>query len=330
VYIHRIAIDTNRLNARGSLPEMTELERLHSAGAIELVCTSTMITDAKGPWATKAKQYDQIYSDCMGYFTNLKLPDTQPGPVLRESRFFEIYKNVFGKQPELHVSGSQAKYSMTSIRDALHIDQCWQNMVDYFLTNESCLQGCGIVDFKICDAAECLADLKGFFQGSVGTADVDKLSAKISALPPVILGSNTVGAFEVAIPDDEGALLRVEIQGGVAVVYATVRDKGGAILVQITSDGDYVFSPKGGSVNLIAGPSPMRLGPKHCKSFAVNAGGRALLAGRVVNPGRVVIFEALLRDRDGSDVLAIHRHLLEIGGCDFRIFPIEAPPDLPL
>ncbi len=133
MYIHRVAIDTNRLNARGSIPAMTELERLHDAHLIEIVCTSTVITDAKGAHRAKAAKYDLIYADYLGYLTSEAIPDVQPGPALRTSRFFEIYESVFGNGR----GPSFADHHAQSIRDALHIDQCWQNMVDCFVTGDA-------------------------------------------------------------------------------------------------------------------------------------------------------------------------------------------------
>jgi hypothetical protein len=44
MYIHRVAIDVNRVNARGALAAMNELEQMHDACLIEIVCTSNMKT----------------------------------------------------------------------------------------------------------------------------------------------------------------------------------------------------------------------------------------------------------------------------------------------
>lgn len=311
MYIHRVAIDTNRLNARGSVLAMTELERLHDAHMIEIVCTSTVITDAKGIHRAKSTKYDLIYGDYMGYLTEQGIPDVQPGPALRTSRFFEIYENVFGSGRGPEIGDHHAQ----SIRDVLHIDQCWQNMVDYFITGDVRLQRCSCVDFKIIDAEECLEEIHAFFQKIHGTADLHKLSQIVFNDAPIILGSNTIGPFEARAAGDAEALLGVEIAAGEASVYGTIRDRHGHALLRFTPGADYEFSARNASVSMIAGPSPLKFGNKHCKSFSVMCEGHALLAGRYIRPGRIVLFEALLRASDGREALVIHRDALELRGC---------------
>jgi hypothetical protein len=181
MYIHRVAIDVNRVNARGQLPAMNELEQMHDACLIEIVCTSTMTTDlhGKGEWAERRKakvsRYDPIYADGVFYLTEEHVPDGMPGPVLRKSRFFEIYASIFGN-PQPQQSASQLR----NLRDALHIDQCWSNMVDYFVTGEAALRGCPNIDFVICDAPECVERLRGYFHDSMGTDDIRLMTIRFS------------------------------------------------------------------------------------------------------------------------------------------------------
>jgi hypothetical protein len=85
---------------------------------------------------------------------------------------------------------------------------------------------------------------------------------------------------------------------------------------------EYAFaSPYDISVDLLAGPSPIRLGAKHCKSFAITSDKYAFLAGRFVRPGRLVLFEASLRDTHGTEALVIHRSGLGLCRCSFTPLP---------
>jgi hypothetical protein len=267
MYIHRVAIDANQANARGGLAAMTELERLHDACLIEIVCTSTIETDLRSePQREKVSKYDRIHADGIYYLAGTPLADATPGPVLRKSRFLEIYKSVFGEF-------SQAA-KLNSLRDALHLDQCWQNMVDYFVTDDKALYNCGDIDFTVCDAENCLERLREHFQKTEGTAQIGDLSRKLAESGPVILGSNSSGAFECCLGGDEDPLLRVEIGSGELSVYCTIRNDLGNTLIKILPGKEFEFSEGNANVHLLAGPSPLKLGTRQCKSFSITCDDR--------------------------------------------------------
>ena len=311
MYIHRVAIDANQANARGNLAAMSELEQLHDACLIEIVCTSTMETDLRSaPQRQKVSKYDRIYAGGQFYLTESRIPDAAVGPVLRKSRFMEIYQSVFG---------DVARADLNSLRDVLHIDQCWQNMVDYFVTDDRKLYNCANMDFTICDADRCLDNLRTYFRTTAGTSDIGKLSEKAAELGPILLGSNSSGSFECRDRSGSHSLLRVDADRHGMSVFCTIRDEQGKELVNILPEKEYEFSLGDAAVSLLAGPSPLKLGTNHCKSFAVTLGDRALLAGRIVRPGRLVIFEALLRQSDGTDAFVIHRSLFGLYGTSFAL-----------
>jgi hypothetical protein len=303
MYIHRVAIDVNRVNARGKFHEMNELEQMHAACLIEIVCTSTMITD--------------LHNYSVGEDTGSRVPDATPGPALRKSRFREIYTSIFGNpQPQ------QSERQLRSVRDALHIDQCWSNMVDFFVTGDATLHRCPNMDFAICDAQECVARLRDYFRRSMGTADIGQLSKMLAKHGPVILGSNSVGAFECRLPNDDDPLLRVEISPTEISVSCTIRDDQGRTLLRVLPAQEYEFALQYDtkvSVTLIEGPAPIQLGPRHCKSFAIIYDNYAFLAGRFVQPGRLILFEASLRDTHGIEAFVIHRSELRLYGCSFAL-----------
>ena len=187
MYIHRVAIDTNCINAKQQLAAMNELERLHDIGLIEIVRTSTMSAElqtAIGLQRTKAARYDVIGSSSTWYLTGTPLVDAVPGTVLRGSKFQKIYESIFGAGPDGKRRGPMlAERHTQSIRDALHVDQCWQNMVDYFVTNEIRLRNCKELDFAICNPEQCLDDIRAYFRTSLGTEDIDELSEKLRPRP---------------------------------------------------------------------------------------------------------------------------------------------------
>jgi hypothetical protein len=99
IYIHRVAIDANCINAWQKLPAMNELEKLHNLGLIELVRTSTLSADFSGAanaQLVKASTYAIIGSSAHWYLTDAPSAEAVPGPVLRESKFDEIYESIFG------------------------------------------------------------------------------------------------------------------------------------------------------------------------------------------------------------------------------------------
>jgi hypothetical protein len=206
------------------------------------------------------------------------------------------------------------------MRDALHLDQCWQNMVDYFVTDDKALYNCGDIDFTVCDAEPCLERLREHFQKTEGTTQIGDLSRKLAELGPVILGSNSAGAFECRLGGDEDPLLKVEIESGKLSVYCTIRNDLGNTLVKILPGKEFEFS-EGNAKVCLAGLSPLKLGARQCKSFAITCDDRALLAGRFVRPGRLVLFEALLRTSNGADALVVHRSLFGLCGCSFALLP---------
>jgi hypothetical protein len=315
MYIHRVAIDVNRVNARGKLSAMNNLEQMHDACLIEIVCTSTMATDLHHyPAGTaKVKKYDRIHAEGIFYLTGTQLADATPGPVLRKSRFYEIYESVFGgSKPQ------QSELQLRSMRDALHIDQCWSNMVDYFVTEEKDLHRCQNMDFVICDAPECVERLRTYFRKTLGTDDIVQLSKMLAEHGPIILGSNCTGAFECRVPNDDDPLLRVEISPAEISVSCTIRDDQGRTLLRVLPAQEYEFAPRcDASVDLLAGPFPIQLGKQHCKSFAITSDKCVFLAGRFVRPGRLVLFEASLRATDGTEALVIRRSGLGLCRCSF-------------
>ena len=114
-------------------------------------------------------------------------------------------------------------------------------MVYYFVTGDKDLHKCPDMDFIICDASECLERLCTFFKHTMGAADIDTLSKKLAEHGPIILGSNSVGAFECRLPVSDDPLLRVEIENGEISVYCTIRDTDGRTLLRILPDRNMNF-----------------------------------------------------------------------------------------
>src|SRR6266542_5207325 len=98
MYIHRVVIDANRINAQGKIPAMTALEAMDAAGVVEIFQTSTMSVEMKPYVAGKQKsaKYTKIGGNELVYTTaDSNVADTQLGACGRESRLDEIHRIIF-------------------------------------------------------------------------------------------------------------------------------------------------------------------------------------------------------------------------------------------
>lgn len=315
MYIHRIAIDANRINAAGTIPAMTDLERYHDAQLIEIVQTSTLKTDLQGESRReKAAKYRTIGSDSVFYVADGRVPDAVPGATGTDSRCWDILRIIFPR--------SAANPTVQDRRDALHVDQAMQNAVDWFVTQDKDiitaqrrLSAEGI-DLKIGDAPEVLAAIEDYFRFRYGTLDVAVLRAELMRdfhTHPVLLGSNRVGIWELTDTTNGEPVFFTRPIGNRLGVGAVLRDSSGGLLLTIKPGVTPKFECPGPLLRIMVGESHLLVGEQPCESFAVSSEGRTLFEGRVARSGHIVISRGLFRSSTGATLAMIDRESLRLG-----------------
>ncbi len=312
MYIHRIVIDTNRINARGNLEPMNRLEALHKAGIVEIFQTSTLkpelIPYPQG--LEKSKDYIVIGGSTGGfYLPNDNMSYSGPGTTCTHTRLTQIQNIIFGQQKDL---------IKNDLLDALHIDQANQNDADFFVTYEkkilnaaSRLSEAGIRT-KICNDKFCETEVREYFELHYGTSDVQRLSARLQEIGPILLGSNGYG--EVSFSDNEtGEILLafIRTQTGVAI-QAIIRSSQGCDLLTISPNQPFLFHRPGANVSMEVGPSPLLVGNKECRAFSVEVSENTALAGRVLKNGKLLLYKLAIYNTSGKLALQIERGTLMI------------------
>jgi len=322
MYIHRIVIDANRINARGGLPAMTALEALHHAGVIEIFQTSTLPVEFKD-WPLgkeKASAYAVVGGSVATYLTS-DGPDSQLGTPSQLSLFSEIHRIAFG--------GFSRSTRTNDLRDALHIDQANQNHADFFLTNEKALIAADAdlrsvgLEVRICDVDDCLLTLQDFFKRDYGTTDISLLRARLESVGPVLLGSNSCCGTEfLDAKSGESLLAFLPSDNGVSI-RATLRTAEGHIALSIAPGSSLQFHGSALKVYSSVGPSPVQLGDHTCRSFSiVDKEERPYMAARMLRNGRLMLYQLKLYNSDGQLVVELDRATLGLNGVTIR--PVAA------
>lgn len=321
MYIYRLVIDANRINTRGSIPAMNEIEEYHDAGVVEIVKTSTLPAELpkNSPFFKKAQKYFQIGHSGTFQIEGEPFIQAMRGTGARDSRFTEIYQTVFGK--EWRRKGPRQEYlDVNSMRDALHLDQCWINNVDYFVTKENAMINANNelndngMDFKICDADVCLGDLKEYFLKYYKTTDVNALSTIIKNSPPVILGSNTCGNVKLIDLKTKEVLFESIIEENRVKLFFKIYSSIGKKLLTVIPDEEFCFEKSDIQVKMVSGPAYLQLGKKRCKEFSISLNGACFLAARQLNTGHSLFYKAIFNNKYGEAVAQINKEELSLNG----------------
>jgi hypothetical protein len=321
MYIYRLVIDANRINVRGSIPAMNEIEAYHDAGVVEIVKTSTLPAELprNSPFFKKAKKYFQIGHSGTFQIEGAPFLQAMPGAGARESRFSEIYQTVFGVEWR-RKGPKQEHLDVNSMRDALHLDQCWINNVDYFITNENAMINANDelnkkgMDFKVCDADACLDDLKAYFQNYYKTTDINALSNIVKNRPPVILGSNTCGNVKLVDIKTEEILFESIIEEDRVKLFLKVYSSNGKKLLTIAPDQEFSFEESDIRVRMMSGPAHLQLGKKTCKEFSISFNGICFLAARQLNTGLSLFYKAIFNNKYGETIAQIDKKEFSLKG----------------
>jgi hypothetical protein len=317
MYVHRVVVDANHINALGGIPAMNSLEALDNTGLIEIFQTSTLPVEMRPypPGYRKSQRYAVIGSNSMVYVTSGRVADSQLGASGRKSRFMEIHQLVFG------APASEEKKRVNDMRDALHIDQANQHGADFFVTGEDKilkaapkLASLGIIT-RLCTADDCLGELNAYFARHYSTTDQAELARRFDQAGPILIGSRSFGGVAFADTESSEELLAFELTAdGTVAIRAVLRDQDGSRLLTITPGMRVAFERQNPLVTMEAGPSPLLVGESTCRSFAVAANGKPLLAGRILRSRRLLIHDALLHNRSGRRAIHITRDSLNTCG----------------
>lgn len=321
MYIHRIVIDANLINARGRISAMNALETLDEVGLVEVFQTSTLAADfrqgsAYSQGQQKARRYATLGSSAMVYLTNTDVADSQSGASGRESRFMEVHRALFGDP------ASDEMLRANQMRDALHVDQAAQHGADFFVTADGdilaaaeALSAMGIRSC-VCTADDCLAAVTNYFSTHYGTGDVGTLSELLSGVGPVVLGSNSCGDITCVDVETGEPLLGFRYENSTVEVRASIRGADGERVATIAPGRPVVFEKPGPSIVMEVGPAALLIGDKHCRSFAVTLADGVALAGRVLRSGRTLVHEARFHAASGQLALQVRREVLELHGVN--------------
>lgn len=314
MYIHRIVIDANCINAKGRMDAMNELEAYHDSGIIEILKTTTI--DAEFQTAplqkNKATKYITIGGSCHAQMGEGGGADAMPGAVSGDSQFYKYYTAIFGEE-------SSDTDRRRSLRDCLHIDQAILNNSDYFVTNEKALLRGGELVSSIRDniaivtPEDCLNRLHSYFSKHYGSASVDILAEKVKSEWPVILGSNTCFGFAIKDPSNGDVLLSSRIKDGSLIIATKVRNESGNLILEIIEGEKIKFSSDKASVSLM-GFGPLIVGDKSYNQMSVGQGERVYLSVRAISSGRVLFDRVNLCSMDGQRKLTVSGEMMELKG----------------
>ena len=321
MYIHRIVIDANCINAKGRIEAMNELEAFHNAGLIEILITSTL--DAEFRTAPlqreKARKYIRIGGSCVTYAGNDRCADAMPGAVTGDSKFYKYYMEIFG-------DGLSEEARRRSTRDCLHIDQAILNNTNYFVTNENLLIAAGQqvesiqATIKIATPEDCLSDLKEYFYRNYHTTELEELEFKLKRCGPVILGSNTSYGFSITDPVTSESLLSSYIDNGHVVIEGNFRNEFGELFLKVSRNTEIRFYADSASVHFL-GKGPLAFGDGSFTQISIGKGDTIYLSARALSSNRVLFDVANLFSSDGKRKLSINREALQVIGLN-----IGGPP----
>lgn len=334
LYIYRIVIDANVINARGKVPAMPELESFFDLGVIEILKTSALGIELQGykPGKEKAKSYGTIYGDnWLGHVQ----PSVWAG---RKSNFKTIYETLWGKMWKKG-GASRDRIHHQSLRDAIHLDICWINQVDFFVTDEKAIiarrealyaQG---FDVKIVRPLECLACIKDDFQQDFGTDNVTIISKRIQETRRILLGSNSCEVAFIQDLETGETLFRTHWIDGQLHIEANLYDSSGAAVAKLRPHQqpeilypDVSLSSQDGGPRVFyiinpAIPCPkieqyLRIGNDPSSQFVIVKRGEIILSGHIVPTGHV-LFEGKFFNARGVVVAEIEKKSLKYYGLCF-------------
>ena len=280
----------------------------------------------------KSKKYRRIGSALGSVnFVQNGGPDATWGAPTRQSRLEEIHFIVFGTR---YPKNNKEKRNITSMRDALHLDQCWSNMVDDFITKDKAILDARATllergfDFRIFEPEECIELTRQCLHTWYGTIDDREITKAIRDLSrPIIIGSNSTAALSISICE-EMPVFALQLGTNCVQVEAHFRDAFGAPLLTILPNRGSEFHQR--TVHISGARGDGDVGVKLGNNFFVmcsigstaedqppfwNPLDEVLLAAFVARSGHVVFYAGIFRDAKGDVRATITKETLNLVGA---------------
>ena len=300
---------------------MNRLEALEQAGVLEIYQTSVLpIEFNNAPLLQKHKAAVYEVLGGANWINHSELTIN----VGRASRFDDIYHTTFGKFWRKR-GPFQNEFDAQSLRDAIHLDICWIDRVDFFLTNDKRIRQCrerlsaAGFDVFIQQPEECLAQLTTYFVGVCGTSDPVVLAEELRRLPPILLGSNACAQQSFQDVEVGETFLEVRAEGGNVAIWCKLHDSKGQPVIAFAAN--RAFSVERDEVGVYVRSTEARpsilLGDQRCDRFTVACQGQVYLSGRVCPSGHVLL-EGQFHSANGRLVLSIDKANLRLTNAVMR------------
>lgn len=310
MYIPRIVIDANRINATGKLEGMNRLEEYFKRGLVEIQATTTLSAELKGPYRIEKSKAYHVIGGSSPFITGEITTAMIGAPIHLENKFAEIIKAVTKQKSAIY-------FDDNTYKDVQHILQAWQNRSDYFVTDERKLQESAPIlkkfgiDINILNDLDCLNQVNDFFTRTYNTHDIDDLTSLREKLHPITLGQES--CYNFLINDFKETLLQIEIVDGHLEIAANIYDTKGNLQLKIRPSQDYEFLGPDVSVRGFC-EGPLRIGQNSNSNFAVYLNKQCVLYVVTLSSGVAQISYARLLNSVGSAALTIDRHTMDAKG----------------
>ncbi|MFA7662952.1 MAG: hypothetical protein WCX88_03480 [Patescibacteria group bacterium] len=300
LYVYKIVIDTNVINSRNDIIAMTKLEDLFKIGIIELLKTDTLLVELEKEIdisrKEKVKKYRTIYGENVVDHTTMK--SIYFG---RKSNFEIIYHTLWGEYWKMG-GAYQDKIHDNSTRDALHLNVCWINEVDYFITNENkIIEKRGELyakgfDCKIVNPEECVELLENDYLQDFKTKDPIIIRERLKETHKILLGSNQCQFVDIKDPKTNEVIFKTHLICDKFCVEANIFDENGNLLARLYPNKDPEIIYRGVSLSYCGSEN----------QFTLSKDGEIFLSSRIVPSGHI-IFEGKFFNSEGKLIAEAHK-----------------------
>ncbi|HOC52406.1 MAG TPA: hypothetical protein PKJ39_01590 [Caldisericia bacterium] len=338
MYIPLVVIDTNLINSKQEILKMNEIEELFHLGLIDIYVSSVVYMELKKDKTINSiKRFQKIssYETLLGsqYFGDSYAIEWAG----RKSLFDEIFKIIVGKT--LREAKFQKDFTNNTFRDIIHLDECWINMADYFLTMDNKIlskrNNLYVIgyDIKIMTPDECLNDINNRLINDFNNLTKFEISERLKHKPPLILGTNFFNKVTIIDPITKEMIFKCDWKRNKIFIEAKIYNKQGEMLLEIMPDKEieiknkdviftllenefkvYEISLNSGNAEFYIN-SFLRIGDLACKRFSCSYNNLPIFYGRITPTNHILIFGEFYNSK-GNLVIKIEKEKLIIGNAN--------------